>query len=67
MPMPMPAAVRVIRRLAFALVALAALATSPAARASFHLFAIEQIFSNADGTIQFVVLHEQFNANGEHF
>jgi hypothetical protein len=42
------------------------LATSGAS-ASFHLFRIEQIYSNADGTVQFVVLHESFGANGENF
>ncbi len=35
--------------------------------ASFHTFRIEQIYSNADGTEQFVVLHESMNANGENF
>jgi hypothetical protein len=40
------------------------LATSPAF-ASFHLFRIEQLFSNADGTVQFVVMHEVTNSNGE--
>ena len=34
--------------------------------ASFHLFRIEQIFSNADGTVQFVVLHEFTGSGGEH-
>ena len=34
-----------------------ALAGTPAA-ANFHTFAIEQVYSNADGTIQFVVMHE---------
>ncbi len=33
------------------------LACAPAA-ANFHTFAIEQVYSNADGTIQFVVMHE---------
>jgi hypothetical protein len=32
-------------------------ACAPAA-ANFHTFAIEQVYSNADGTIQFVVMHE---------
>lgn len=36
-----------------------------AANANFHTFRIEQIFSNADGTIQFVVLHESQGMNGE--
>jgi hypothetical protein len=35
------------------------------ASASFHLFRIEQIYSSADGTVQFIVLHESFGANGE--
>lgn len=37
----------------------------PSASASFHLWRIEQIYSNADGTVQFVVLHDDFN--GEQF
>jgi len=44
-----------------ALLASAALAAS----ASFHTFQVDQIFSNADGTIQYVVLHEFQGANGE--
>src|SRR5215471_8914198 len=35
------------------------------AHAAFHLFTIEQIYSNADGTIQFVTLTT--NTNGENF
>ncbi len=37
-----------------------------AAWANFHLFQIEQLFSNADGTVQFIVLHEFTGANNEH-
>jgi hypothetical protein len=37
------------------------------AGASFHTYQIHQIFSNADGTIQFVVLHEVAGENNEHF
>ena len=40
----------------FAAVMLGLIAT--AALATFHTYQIEQIFSNADGTIQFVVMHE---------
>ncbi len=36
-----------------------------AADASYHTFQIEQIFSNADGTIQFIVLHESLGMDGE--
>ena len=35
--------------------------------AEFHLFQIEQLFSNADGTVQFVVLHEFTGSNNENF
>ena len=41
------------------------LIAAPAALASFHTFQIEQIFSNGDGSVQFVVLHESVGANGE--
>ena len=37
------------------------------ASAEFHLFQIEQLFSNADGSVQFVVLHEFTGSNGENF
>jgi hypothetical protein len=40
---------------------------APLAGASFHLWQINQIYSNADGTVQFVVLREGFGANGEQF
>jgi hypothetical protein len=40
---------------------------APLARASFHLFQIESLYSNADGTVQYVVLHEFTGANGENF
>jgi hypothetical protein len=40
---------------------------APNAGASFHTYQIHQIFSNADGTIQFVVLHEVLGENNEHF
>jgi hypothetical protein len=39
---------------------------APIASATFHLFSIEQIYSNADGTIQFVLLHDLSGSNGEH-
>src|SRR5512138_1021225 len=35
------------------------------ARAEYHTFQIEQIFSNAVGTVQFVVMHEMFGEDGE--
>jgi hypothetical protein len=45
--------------------AFALVATS--ARAEFHTFQIEQMYSNADGSVQFVVLHESAGMNGENF
>ena len=35
------------------------------ARATFHTFVINEIFSNADGSIQYVVLHESLGMNGQ--
>ena len=34
-------------------------------RASFHTFVIDQVYSNVDGTVQFVVLREAQGSNGE--
>ena len=45
----------------------AALVFASGASAAFHLWRIEQVFSNADGTVQFVVLHEATGTNGENF
>ena len=53
------------RLLRFAAAVVLSLAAT-CASANFHLFRIEQIFSNADGTVQFVVLRESFGSNGEH-
>ena len=39
---------------------------STTASAAFHLFTVEQVYSNADGTVQFIVLHNNTNANNEH-
>ena len=38
----------------------------PLAHASFHTYRIEQLYTNADGTVQFVVLRESAGADGEH-
>src|SRR4029434_2875544 len=40
--------------------AAAALLVSPVAFAAFHLWGIQQIYSSADGTVQFVVLTTAF-------
>jgi len=47
------------------IVALALVAT--AARAEFHTFQIEELYSNADGSVQYVVLHESQGMDGENF
>jgi len=46
---------------------LAALLLSSMAMASFHTFKVNQIYSNADGTIQYVVLKEFSGANSQNF
>ena len=33
--------------------------------ATFHTYRIEQLYSNADGSVQFIVLHESANSNFE--
>src|SRR5664279_5135006 len=35
------------------------------ASASYHTFQIDEIYSNADGTVQYVVLHESMGMNGQ--
>lgn len=45
----------------------ALLLAATVASASFHLFQIEQIYSNASGSIQFIVMHEVTGSNGENF
>ncbi len=53
-------------RLGFGVVALALFfAAAPAAHAAFHMFRIQQVFTNADGTVQYVVLRECCGADGE--
>jgi hypothetical protein len=40
-------------------------AASSASQAAFHLYRIQQLFTNADGTVQFVVLRECCSTDGE--
>lgn len=35
--------------------------TTPSARAAFHLWQIKEVFSNADGSVQFIELFDDFN------
>jgi hypothetical protein len=46
-------------------VACAAACAAPA-QAAFHDFRIDQVFSNADGSVQYVVIRESMGHNGEH-
>jgi len=47
--------------------AAALLTLAAPAPASFHTFQIEQVYSNADGTVQYVMLHEIAGLDGEQF
>jgi hypothetical protein len=42
-----------------------AIAVASRADANFHTFVVDQLYSSADGEIQFIVLRESANANGE--
>ena len=58
----MPLQLRAIRRIVF----VAMLALCGDALATFHLFVIDQVFSNADGTVQYVVYVQSPPSNDEH-
>jgi hypothetical protein len=62
-----PAMKHFLNHIFSAAVALACALVAFPAGAEFHTFAIEEIFSNTDGTIQYVVLHESLGFNGENF
>ena len=53
------------RRFLLAALSLAAALVALPARATFHTYQIQEIFSNADGTVQYVVLHEALGASGQ--
>jgi hypothetical protein len=55
-----------VRLLLVAASAIASLSFT-SAHAAFHLFRIDQIYSNADGSIQYVVMREATGTNGENF
>jgi hypothetical protein len=55
-----------MRMLREVLVLLAALLCSPV-QASFHTFQLNEFYSNADGSIQYIELREAFGANGQQF
>jgi len=44
---------------------LAAVLAAPTAHATYHTFQIQEMYSNADGTVQYIVLHESLGMNGQ--
>ncbi len=47
------------------LAAIAAALVSLAVHASYHTYQIDELYSNADGTVQYVILHEASGMNGQ--
>jgi len=47
------------------LVGLAFILWASLAQAAFHLFRLDQFYTNADGSVQFVVIREGTGSNGE--
>ncbi len=54
-----------MRKLFLVGMGVALLAVAGMANATFHTFRINEIYSNADGSVQFVELVESFGANGQ--
>jgi len=48
------------------MIALTLMLLATSASANFHTFRIQQLYSNAEGTIQYIVFHESQQFNGEH-
>ena len=46
-------------------IAAGSLLAASCALGSYHTFRVEQIYSNADGSVQFIVMREMQGANGE--
>lgn len=56
-----------MKRAWLSLLMLAAALCALPAHAAFHLFRIDQVYSNADGSVQYVVLRESTGSNFENF
>ena len=56
---------RLIRTFVVAACALCATLAATASLATFHAWQIAELYSSADGTVQFIELHEAFGANGQ--
>ncbi len=56
---------RVVKIILKAMLSASMLLAATMALATYHTFRIEQIFSNADGSVQYVVLHEALGMDGQ--
>ena len=56
---------RFLNQIFFAALALAGALLAQPALATFHTFQVFSIYSNADGTVQYIVLHESLGFNGQ--
>jgi len=63
----MPSLPEAVMKLAQGFLLIAAFALAAPTHAAFHLFRIDQVYSNADGTVQYVVMRETTGSNGEGF
>lgn len=54
-----------MKKLFIVLAGIAMLAIAGLARATYHTYEIVELYSNADGTVQFVLLHEYSGLNGQ--
>lgn len=63
----MPMATRALKRVVFRTICALLASAAMSANASFHTFQVNELYTNADGTVQFIELHEAFSANDEQF
>jgi hypothetical protein len=56
-----------MKRMLTTLAAIALAFGAASAQAAFHLFRIDQVYSNADGSVQYVVMREATGTDGENF
>jgi hypothetical protein len=56
-----------MKRSCVALLVVAAAVFASSALAAFHLFRVDQVYSNADGSVQYVVIREVTGSDGESF
>ncbi|HET8875209.1 MAG TPA: hypothetical protein VFO53_02685 [Casimicrobiaceae bacterium] len=56
-----------MKRSCVSLLVLVAVLCASSALAAFHLFRVDQVYSNADGSVQYVVMREVTGSDGENF